>query len=125
MELLSQASSGPAPLRELGVHPENGGNIAIYSGRYGPYVQHGKLRATLQKEQSPESLTLEEALELLAAKAAKEQPAKKTVTRKSAAKSKTTAAKAKKAPIKKAAAKKPAAKKTAAATKTAKKPSAD
>ena len=125
VELLAQANSGPAPLRELGAHPENGGNIAIYSGRYGPYVQHGKLRATLQKDQEPESLTLEEALELLAAKAAKEQPVKKTAVRKTAAKTKTATAKAKKAPAKKAAAKKPAAKKTAASTKAAKKPSAD
>src|SRR5690606_10901419 len=63
VELLAQARSGPAPLRELGDHPE-GGSIVIHSGRYGPYVQHGKLRATLQKDQSPESLTLEEALAL-------------------------------------------------------------
>jgi len=108
IELLAQANSGPAPIKELGEHPTAGGAIAVYSGRYGPYVQHGKIRATLSKSQEPESLTLEEALELIAAKAAKETPAKKTTAKK---------APAKKAVASKTAAKKPVAKKTA--TKTA------
>src|SRR5690606_2232489 len=86
VELLAQANSGPAPLKELGEHPTSGGAVAVYSGRYGPYVQHGKIRATLSKSQEPESLTLEEALELIAAKAAKETPAKKTTAKKAPAK---------------------------------------
>jgi len=106
VEILAQANSGPAPLRDLGSHPSADGHIEVYAGRYGPYVQHGKIRATLPKSVAPENLTLEEALELLAAKAEKEAPAKKTSV--------------KKAPAKKAAAKKPAAKK-AAAKKPAKK----
>ncbi|MFL9711035.1 type I DNA topoisomerase [Methylobacillus sp. Pita1] len=77
VELLAQANSGPAPIKELGAHPDGTGNIAVYSGRFGPYVQHGKLRATLPKSQEPESLTMEQALELLSAKAAKDAPAKK------------------------------------------------
>ena len=40
------------------------GQIEIYAGRYGPYVQHGKIRATLPKSVEPEALTLEEALDL-------------------------------------------------------------
>lgn len=114
VELLAQANSGPAPLRELGAHPTEDGAIAIYSGRYGPYVQHGKLRAPLSKTQEPESVTLEEALELLAAKAAKTPAGKKT----GASKKK---APAKKATPKKTTAKKPAVKKPA--TKTVTKPS--
>lgn len=109
VELLAQANSGPAPIRELGTHPTADGAIAIYSGRYGPYVQHGKVRATLPKNQEPESVTLEEALEWLAAKAAKTPAGKKTA----AAKKKTPA---KKATSKKTAAKKPAGKKPAAKT---------
>lgn len=81
VELLAQANSGPAPIKTLGDHPTEGGSIAIYAGRYGPYVQHGKLRATLAKSQEPESVTLEEALTLLAEKAAKETPAKRTAKR--------------------------------------------
>ncbi|PKO24381.1 MAG: DNA topoisomerase I, partial [Betaproteobacteria bacterium HGW-Betaproteobacteria-8] len=101
-----QANSGPAPIKELGEHPTAGGAIAVYSGRYGPYVQHGKIRATLSKSQEPETLTLEEALELIAAKAAKEAPAKKTTARKT--------------PAKKAATKKTAVKKTSTKTTAAK-----
>ncbi|KAF0836109.1 DNA topoisomerase-1 [Methylovorus glucosotrophus] len=113
VELLAQAKSGPAPLKDLGKHPTEDGNIEVYAGRYGPYVQHGKLRATLPSSEAPEELTMEEALALLAAKAAKEAPAKKP-----AAKKKTTAAKkpaAKTATKKTTATKKPAtrAKKTA------------
>ena len=94
VELLAQANSGPAPIKELGNHPTEDGQIAIYSGRYGPYVQHGKIRATIAKSQDPESLTLEEALELLAEKAAKEVPAKKKTTAKKTSAAKSTATKA-------------------------------
>jgi DNA topoisomerase-1 len=86
VELLAQAKAKAAPLRELGEHPTEGGSIAIYSGRYGPYVQHGKINATLPKDEEIESITMEQALELLAAKAAKGAPVKKkTATRKPAA----------------------------------------
>ena len=110
VELLAQAKAKAAPLRELGEHPTEGGAIAIYSGRFGPYVQHGKLNATLPKGSEVDEITLERALELLAAKAAKEAPAKKTASRKTsdaASKAKT----AKKTTAKKTTAKKPAAKK--------------
>jgi DNA topoisomerase-1 len=77
VELLAQAKTKAAALKELGVHPEDGAAIAIYSGRYGPYVQHGKVNATLPKEMEIDSLTLEQALTLLAAKAAKGTNVKK------------------------------------------------
>ncbi|HEY8118373.1 MAG TPA: type I DNA topoisomerase [Methylophilaceae bacterium] len=112
VEILAQANSGPAPIRDLGKHPSEDGNIAIYSGRYGPYVQHGKLRATLQKSQEPESLSLEDALELLSAKAAKEAAGGKPASRKVTSIKKT--APAKKVGAKSKAAKKPAAKKATA-----------
>lgn len=105
VEILSQAYSGPAPLRELGAHPTEEGSIAIFSGRYGPYVQHGKVRATIGKSQDPESLTIEEALELLAEKISKEAAGGKTASKS-------------KAGAKKAAPKKAAPKKAATAKKT-------
>lgn len=132
VELLAQANSGPAPLRELGKHPLDEAPVAIYAGRYGPYVQHGKVRATLPKSQEPESLSFEDALALLAAKVEKDggtkKPASKTASK--AKVSKTTTKKtvaAKKAPAEKATtAKKPVAKKSTAskprATKTVAKP---
>lgn len=117
--LLAQANTGPAPLLSLGAHPTGEGQIEVFAGRYGPYVQHGKIRATLPKSVEPEALTLEEALELLNAKAAKETPAKKPATKKTPAKKEVV----KKASVKKAAPKKAASSKKTSTTKTvAKKP---
>jgi DNA topoisomerase I len=55
--------------RELGEHPE-GGKVSVKAGRFGSYVNHGKINATIAKGTDPASLTLEEAIELLKAKAA-------------------------------------------------------
>ena len=60
---------GAAPGRVLGEHPE-GGQVSVKSGRFGPYVAHGKVNATLAKGVKPEDVTLEQALEALKAKAA-------------------------------------------------------
>ena len=67
-------AAAAAPLRELGDHPD-GGPIQVMNGRYGPYVKWAKVNATLPRDTTPEDLTLEQALELIAAKAAK-SPAK-------------------------------------------------
>ncbi len=58
------------PLRTLGPHPDDQQPVEVYSGRYGPYVKHGKINATLSKNLTPEDVTLEQALPLLAARAA-------------------------------------------------------
>jgi DNA topoisomerase-1 len=101
-------------LKDLGPHPEGGGNIQVMKGRYGPYVKHGSVNATLPRDTDPEKLTVEEAVALIAARAGMSPAPKKK-------------APARKAPGKKAAAKKapadPAAKKSApkkAAKKAAK-----
>jgi DNA topoisomerase-1 len=111
--LLAQAHSGPAPIADLGPHPSGEGRIEVFAGRYGPYVQHAKIRATLPKSVTPEELTLEEALTLLTEKAAKETTTTKKVPAKKVAAKKTTATKttskkpaAKKSTVKKAATKK-------------------
>ena len=79
------------------------------AGRFGPYVKCGKINATLPKGTAPEDLTLEAALELVAAKAAAGGKGKKAPAKKAAAK---------KAPAKKAAARKAPAK-SKAKSKTA------
>jgi DNA topoisomerase-1 len=58
-------------LKLLGKHPDDNQAVALYSGRYGPYVKHGKVNATLPDEGMINTVTLEEALELLAAKSGK------------------------------------------------------
>ncbi len=67
---------GAKPLKELGEHPD-GGPVNVLDGRYGPYVKWGKINATLPKTAEPESVTMEQALDLIAAKAAKKKPARK------------------------------------------------
>ncbi len=59
---------GPEPLRTLGDHPGDGKPVAIYEGRYGPYVKHGKINATLPRDVAPDQATLEQAVALLAEK---------------------------------------------------------
>ena len=116
VELLATAKPrGPAPpLKELGKHPDDGEPVGIYEGRYGMYVKHGKVNATIPKEREIDSVTLEEALDWIAARAGK-VAAKKKATRKKATKKKAATKKAskKKAAGKKASKKKTARKKTA------------
>jgi DNA topoisomerase I len=54
-------------LKDLGEHPE-GGNIEVLSGKYGPYVSHNKVNATVPKGKEPADLTVAEAIELLNAR---------------------------------------------------------
>jgi DNA topoisomerase-1 len=89
------------PLKDLGEHPDGGGKITVKSGRYGPYVNFGKINATLPKDVEPANVTLEQALEWLAEKAAKGSHKK-------------TTSKSKKATTKKTTTKKPTAKKKTA-----------
>jgi DNA topoisomerase-1 len=65
-----------APGRALGEHPADGKPITVGSGRYGPYVKHRSLYASLPKTMTADDVTLDQAIELLAAKAAKAGPGK-------------------------------------------------
>ncbi|CAN7529664.1 type I DNA topoisomerase [Mesorhizobium sp. LjRoot246] len=96
-----------AALKELGDHPDGGGKIVVRDGKYGPYVNFGKVNATLPKGKDPQSVTIEDALALIAEKEAKGGGGKKPFRKAAAAK----APAAKKTAAKKPAAKKPAAKK--------------
>ena len=92
---------------ELGVHPDDQKPVDVCNGRYGPYVRHGKVNATLPKDITPEEVTLEEGLALLTARVAKGP-----VVKKSAAKKKPAAGE------KPVAKKKPASKKSTATKKS-------
>ena len=108
-------TSGTKAARSLGEYaPEGGkaGEIKLKSGRFGPYVEHDGIRATIPKRYDPDTLTFEEAVGLIETKKAK-GPSKKA----SAKKAKTKAKSAKKTATKK----KTAAKKKSAKKKSAKK----
>jgi len=89
--LLAEAKAKGGGGRSLGNHPD-GGEITVRSGRYGPFVKHGRLNASLPKGTDPDSITLDQAAALLAAQAGKakqKKPAKKSAAKKSAAKKST------------------------------------
>ena len=68
---------GSSVIKELGEHPDDGKPVNVMNGRYGPYVKHNKINATIPKDEEPDSVTLERALELIVARAAKAGAGKK------------------------------------------------
>jgi DNA topoisomerase-1 len=112
--LLAEAKSagrgraGAKPVRIVGNHPADEAPIELYDGRYGMYVKHGGVNATVPRDLKPEELTVDQAVALLTERAAKggakkarpararkaapvaandsgEKPAKKAAARKKAA----------------------------------------
>ncbi|MBW4961175.1 type I DNA topoisomerase [Sulfitobacter sp. CW3] len=114
-KVASRGGRGKAakPIREMGEHPDLGGDVNIMEGKYGPYVKWEKVNATIPKEIEPADLTMERAVELIEEKLAKSPAKRKAATKKAPAKKAAT----KKPAAKKPAAKKPAAKKKAPAKK--------
>ena len=100
---------GRTALKDLGKPEGSEETVQVYDGPYGLYVKQGKVNASLPEGKGAEDVTLEEAVELLAAKASATKASRKSTAKKPAAK---------KPAAKKPAAKKPAAKKAPATTKT-------
>ena len=80
------ARGAPAALKELGAHPVSGEAIRVLSGRYGPYVNAGKVNANVPKGVDPAALTMEEAVKLLDERAAKDGGGKAKTARSTSAK---------------------------------------
>jgi DNA topoisomerase-1 len=114
--------AAPTVVKELGEHPSEGGKVQVLSGRYGPYVKHGDVNATLPRGKEPAELTMDEAVLLIAERAAKGPSKKKGRNAKARSKPEATADAANKKPAKAKAkaADKPAKTKTAPAKKKAK-----
>jgi DNA topoisomerase-1 len=106
------------PIRIVGNHPVDEAPVELYDGRYGPYVKHGGVNATVPRDVKPEELTLDRAIALLAERAAKGGGKKpKTARAKKAAPAAANDAGDKPKAKKAAAKKKPAAKKKSARAK--------
>ena len=114
---------GADPGKPLGDHPDKGGPVVLKKGRYGPYVSHDGVNATLPNDMTPETVTLEQAVTLIDARAAMGGGKKKGGKAKAAAPKK---AKAEKAPAEAKpdaaapAARRPAGRKTASGKAPAK-----
>jgi DNA topoisomerase I len=115
VELLAGAKAKVrVPAQVLGQHPADGKPVTLQSGRFGPYISHGRINANLPRGR--DTVTLEEAVALLEAKAAKtgKAPAKPSAKAKGTAKAGAAAEPKAEKPAK------PKAKKTAAKAKTSK-----
>ena len=99
VDLIANNPKKKSPGRELGDY--DGKQITVGAGRFGPFVKHQKIYATIPKSITPEEITLAQAIELIKAKVEKSGAVKKTP--------------AKKATAKRSSSKKPSAKKPAAA----------
>jgi DNA topoisomerase-1 len=97
VDLLAQESKGrgrgAAPGKPIGNHPGDGQPVTLHDGQYGHYVKWGKINATIPKELTPDSITLEQAVGLIAERAAKggggrfnKKPAAKKAAKKAAPK---------------------------------------
>ena len=92
---------GADPGRALGDHPAKGGPIMAKKGRYGPYVSHNGVNATLPGDKTPENVTLEEAVALIDARAEHSGPTSRARPRKAKRPSAGTAHHVKARPAKK------------------------
>jgi len=78
VELLAQAKTRGGGGRKIGEHPDDEKAITVNSGRYGPYLKYGSMNVTIPESIDPEKITLEEAVELIAAKSSKGKKATKS-----------------------------------------------
>ena len=69
-------------IKEMGDHPKSKTPVKVLEGRYGPYVTDGTTNASLPKGEDPVTLSMDRAVELLDARAAR-GPAKGKRRRKS------------------------------------------
>ena len=98
LELLSQPKKSRRGnqkelIKELGNHPDNEKPVKLYKGPHGPYINHGRKNASLPEGESPDKMTLERAVELLAEKTKTSSKTSSKTGNKTTAKSKTGAKK--------------------------------
>jgi DNA topoisomerase I len=98
LELLAQPKgrrNTKKVLATLGNHPESDKPVELCEGRYGPFVTDGSVNASIPKDADPKTVTLDQALDLLAdaekRKPAKKKPAKKKAKAKAKSKAKAKA----------------------------------
>jgi len=118
LELLKQPAvrrSSRSLIREVGVDPSTERTVKLMNGRWGPYVTDGETNASLRRQHNPDTLELEEAIELIRVRAATPKRPRRKTTK---ARSKTTKARTTKAKAKTTRAKTTAKAKTTTKAKT-------
>jgi DNA topoisomerase-1 len=94
VDLLANAKArgpGRSAGKEIGKHPDDGKPVTLHSGRYGPYIKHGRVNATVPRDRDADAISLDDAVTLIAARATKggAAPAAKKPKKKTTAKKKT------------------------------------
>ncbi len=64
----SRGRTAQRAIAELGEHPGKGGAVRVLDGRYGPYIKWNRVNASIPSGTDPASLSLEQAVQLIAAK---------------------------------------------------------
>jgi DNA topoisomerase I len=87
VEMLKQARkrASATPVRELGTHPEDGSPVAIFEGKYGPFVRYGAVNVTIPKDTSIEEVKIEQVAQWAAEKVARGGPVRGRGARRSKA----------------------------------------
>ncbi len=78
VEMLKQARkrASATPVRELGKHPEDGSPVAIFEGKYGPFVRYGSVNVTIPKGTTVEEVKFEQVAQWAADKVARGGPSR-------------------------------------------------
>ena len=90
-EAAAKRGKAAEPIKDLGEHPDGDGNILVMDGRYGPYVKYKRINATIPKDKDPKEVTVEEAIELIKARASKGKKTRAKPKKKAAPKAKAKA----------------------------------
>ena len=97
LELIAKKEKKSQALRVLGKHPKTGDPVEVFEGRYGPYVKHQKTNASLPKNLAVDAVTMEQAVEMLDAKAGSSKGGRTSSKKKTTAKASGTKTTSKKA----------------------------
>tara|TARA_B100000902_G_scaffold39606_1_gene47131 strand:+ start:240 stop:2762 length:2523 start_codon:yes stop_codon:yes gene_type:complete len=82
LDLIAKKTSGPQEIKSIGNHPNSGETLVLKEGRYGPYISDGKINASLPRDNDIETLTLEQAVEIIDKKRAAPPRKKRRKTKK-------------------------------------------
>ncbi|NBC18046.1 MAG: type I DNA topoisomerase [Bacteroidetes bacterium] len=83
MELIAEKERKKKPMRVIGQHPETGEPVEVWDGRYGPYIKHSGINASIPDDRAPEAITMDEAVQLLEEKAKKKGKRRRKKAKKS------------------------------------------
>ena len=93
VSLLANAKPGrlksSSEIKTLGDHPDDKKPVKVMKGKFGPYIKYKTINATIPDQYDPETISMDEALDLIERKLEKDGKSKKKKVKKKAIKKKT------------------------------------